>query len=334
MGPAAVSWTRILFATSSHDSVPAAVVEKVAGLVSALGGEIELFHAVADPQIDQAAGHGCLSHDIESYIERCAGAQQARLERVADRLRAHGLRVGTSVRWDYPAHEGIVRQVLQRHSHLLIAQSTRTAHAAPLLLTHTDFKLIETCPCPVLLVKSMRPYTQGRIVAAVDPLHAHDEPAALDDAILDTAQVIADASSAQLLLLHARAPWSDAARLSAKLHRDPTTGEGDPQALYRSKVEARVRELARRHQIGDDSVFIVEGLATQVVPAFARERSADIVVMGAVSRSLLKRILIGYTAERVIDALDCDLLIVKPPAFRTPVSRASVHRIEFRESGR
>ena len=179
----------------------------------------------------------------------------------------------------------------------------------------------------------MRAYTQGRIVAAVDPLHAHDEPAALDDAILDAARVVAGAVSAHLLLLHARAPWSDAARLSAKLRRDPATGEGDPQALYRGKVEARVRELARRHYIRDDSVFVVEGLAEQVVPAFARERSADIVVMGAVSRSLLKRILIGYTAERLLDALDCDLLIVKPPGFRAPVSRTPVHRIEWPETG-
>ena len=323
-----MSWTRILFAMSSPDSVPAAVIDKVAALASALGAKVELFHAVVDPQIDQAAGRGCLSYDLENYIGRCTDGHQAKLERVAAQLRAQGLRVGTSVRWDYPAHEGIVRQVLQRESHLLIAQSTR------LLPTHTDFRLIETCPCPLLLVKTMRPYIQGRIVAAVDPLHAHDEPAALDDAILDAARVVADAISAQLLLLHARAPLSDAARLSAKLRRDPTTGEGDPQALYRGKVEARVRELARRHHISDDSVFVVEGLAAQVVPAFARERSADIVVMGAVSRSLLKRILIGYTAERLLDALDCDLLIVKPPGLRAPESRAPIRRIECPETGR
>jgi universal stress protein E len=37
--------------------------------------------------------------------------------------------------------------------------------------------------------------------------------------------------------------------------------------------------------------------------------------MGAVSRSALERMLIGQTAEQVLDAVDCDVLVVKPPDF-------------------
>jgi universal stress protein E len=36
------------------------------------------------------------------------------------------------------------------------------------------------------------------------------------------------------------------------------------------------------------------------------------VVIGAVSRSRLDRVLIGNTAERVLDKLECDVLVVKP----------------------
>ena len=46
---------------------------------------------------------------------------------------------------------------------------------------------------------------------------------------------------------------------------------------------------------------------------------ASVVVMGAVSRSALTRLFIGHTAERVIDALKCDVLIVKPRRFKTRV---------------
>lgn len=35
-------------------------------------------------------------------------------------------------------------------------------------------------------------------------------------------------------------------------------------------------------------------------------------VMGAVSRSRLDRLLVGNTAERVMDNLECDVLVVKP----------------------
>ncbi len=49
------------------------------------------------------------------------------------------------------------------------------------------------------------------------------------------------------------------------------------------------------------------------LPAVARSVRAGLVVMGAMSRSGLKRIFIGNTAEQVLDSLQCDVLIVKPP---------------------
>jgi universal stress protein E len=45
--------------------------------------------------------------------------------------------------------------------------------------------------------------------------------------------------------------------------------------------------------------------------------------MGAVSRSGLKRVFIGNTAERVLDELPCDVLVVKPPSFKSAVSQRS-----------
>jgi universal stress protein E len=52
------------------------------------------------------------------------------------------------------------------------------------------------------------------------------------------------------------------------------------------------------------------------LPILARSLRARAVVMGAVSRSPVKRALIGSTAERVLDAMPCDILIVKPKEFR------------------
>jgi universal stress protein E len=49
--------------------------------------------------------------------------------------------------------------------------------------------------------------------------------------------------------------------------------------------------------------------------AVAAECRADIVVMGAPSRSDLKRALIGSTAERALEAMPCDVLVVKSPDF-------------------
>jgi universal stress protein E len=58
-----------------------------------------------------------------------------------------------------------------------------------------------------------------------------------------------------------------------------------------------------------------------VIQHVADDTRADIVVMGALARSGLKRLLIGNTAERMLDRLNCDVLIVKPREFRSPVAR-------------
>ena len=59
------------------------------------------------------------------------------------------------------------------------------------------------------------------------------------------------------------------------------------------------------------------------LPAKAAEINADVVVMGAVARNRWKRLFIGATAERTLEHLPCDLLIVKPDWFKTPVDLES-----------
>jgi len=102
----------------------------------------------------------------------------------------------------------------------------------------------------------------------------------------------------------------------------------DVHGAYWNGVREPVSALARRHDVREEYVDVLEGDAAELLPRVARSQSAHILVMGAVSRSRIGRALIGHTAERVLDALECDVLIVKPPDFKTPVSRGSTRHIE------
>ena len=233
----------------------------------------------------------------------------------------------TSVRWDTPIHEGIVRQVQRLKPSLLVAQSSRKARAARLVFTQADYKLIETCPCPVLFIKNGRPYSDTMVIAAVDPERSHGKPTALDDGILDMAVMIRNALGGRLRVFHALAPWEYTVRMNRELRNLPTVLQEDVRGAYWNKTKDKVVALARRHDIGDEYVDVVEGDAAELLPHIASSQSAQIVALGAVSRSRIGRALIGHTAERVLDALECDVLIVKPPGFQTPVRRESTHHI-------
>jgi universal stress protein E len=63
------------------------------------------------------------------------------------------------------------------------------------------------------------------------------------------------------------------------------------------------------------------GEVASELESVVRRTKAAIVVMGAVSRSGLRRVFIGNTAETVLDRLSCDLLVVKPRSFVTQVPK-------------
>jgi universal stress protein E len=301
-------------------------IGKVSRLALALDAEIELFHCIYDAEVARPglfASRGA-QENIHQFVE----CRRQQLEVLADRMRAGGVRVRTSVRWDYPTYAGIVRQVLRHKPSLLIAHPTERSPTARRLLGRTDFRLIETCPCPVLFIKTRRPYTDIVVLAAVDPGHAHDKPAALDAQILGWASRLRDALSARLLLFLAHVPWEQAMQAQAQLRQAPEVVGADVVGARHDSVEAGILALAQEYSVPRQRVRIAEGSAPEALPRFAQQVKADIVVMGAVTRSRIGRLLIGHTAERVLDALESDVLVVKPPGFRSFVSPQSTHHVE------
>jgi universal stress protein E len=70
------------------------------------------------------------------------------------------------------------------------------------------------------------------------------------------------------------------------------------------------------HDVAAGRVHLEQGSASEVLPRLAEGLGAALLVMGAVSRSRLQEVFLGSTAERVLDRVGCDVLIVKPPDFR------------------
>jgi len=83
------------------------------------------------------------------------------------------------------------------------------------------------------------------------------------------------------------------------------------QVLRRSQIE----QLLDGYRIETANLHVDMGVAPQYVTRMAAECHADIVVMGAIARRSLKRVFIGSTAERVLETLPCDVLVVKAPDF-------------------
>ena len=182
----------------------------------------------------------------------------------------------------------------------------------------TDWELLRLSPVPVLLVKSGSAYRRPTVLAALDPGHAFAKSVKLDAAILRVARTISGALAGKLHAMHAflgvPSPLLNAELIGAHvLARVRQQRRASIRATFRRVLLHSGIPAARQH--------LVERYPFEAIPSVAREIRAAIVVMGAVSRSGLKRVFIGNTAERVLDGLPCDVLVVKPPRFRSQVSR-------------
>jgi len=311
-------WQRVMLAVSSADNVPSALLDRVGRIARGLQAEVDLFHCLYEPDIVQPRPHGA---PVDAVIAARVDERHRSLERLADTLRAQGLKAHASVRWDYPMYEGIIRQVLRHKPDLLILSAARTPDVSSRTLTYREARLIEECPCPLLLLKTPEVYSKGCVVAAVDPMHAYEVPEELDEAIIAAAKTMAHAlADAPVHVYHAVAPSPQSASGTPAAGSVQPPHDSGYQLARRATAAARVRELASLHNISGARVRVETGNVESALPDFAREVHADIVVMGAVSRTYPERARFGHTAEKVLDAVHCDVLVVKPQGFQTPVS--------------
>jgi universal stress protein E len=313
---------RILVAIADPSSRAQPALDKGVQLARRTGAQIEVFHCLFNPYVqgERIYGSRGAARDIEALVEMT----RRRLEQCAAARAGAKLRMRVSVRWDYPAHEGIVRQAMRHRADVVVAESHRHRKTARLFLSNTDWQLIRLCPVPLLLVKTSRAWTGAKVLAAIDPLHTHAKPTALDPRILKIGAQLARAFGSQLHAVHAHAPLIG---YTPGLMTEPLPYRitGRQAREYAKRVRKNVIAETRRFALSERRVHVIEGEPGRILPQTARRLGAQIMVMGAVSRSGLKRLFIGNTAERVIDELPCDVCVVKPPGFRTLVSARPHH---------
>jgi universal stress protein E len=239
-----------------------------------------------------------------------AERSRRQLERAANRLRREEIIVNTAIQTGYPAHEAILRQIRLTKADLVVIEARKHNAFARLLLTQTDFELIRRCPVPLLIVKGRSAWRSPRILAALDPFHTNDKPSALDGEIVDAARALGAAVHGSVHAAHVFRPL---VRYVPEVAIGPTLAALPAQEkAHDSAVRRRFQETLARYDIPKNKGHLVCGDPAIELPRLARSIRAGVVVMGAVSRTGLKRIFIGSTAEHVLDSLQCDVLVVKP----------------------
>ena len=201
-------------------------------------------------------------------------------EQLAAPLRAEGLDVSVEVRWGKSVQQTVLDRVAERQPDLVFKASKNHGLLQRLFLSNSCWQLIRKCPVPLWLVH--RAEWQGHKLAASLGLEAH--------------------------YLHCYAPLPRTLVFDAELIADY---EGYAQRCAQQHRQA-FEQLLAPYALQAHQQHLLEGFAEERIPQFVEQSGIDLLLMGAVSRSHLDRALLGNTAERILEAVHCDLLVLKP----------------------
>ena len=289
-------------------------------LAAAVGAPLELFACEFDQAME--GSHFRITERLEAARMARVEARRVWLESVAEPLRAEGLEVRTQAVYANPRHEAVARRALETGAAFVVMRTHFHEWLTRATLSAADWQLIRICPAPLMLVKGGTWPEAPKLLAAVDPSHRDDRHAQLDHTIMDLAEQLDTALNAKTWVAHcifSMASLESTAALSMMpeaLGSSPEDYAGD----LVQQLRAAVLRLLEGRKVPASRMRIVEGRPEKELPRLVDELEIDLLITGGISRSRIEQVFIGGTAERLLDRIRCDLLVVKPPGFRCPLA--------------
>ncbi len=192
--------------------------------------------------------------------------------------------------------------------------------------------MLKTCPCPVLLVRSIlpKPYRHRCICAGVyqdeNPGGHRDDRYAINHKILEHATWLAAAQFAELHIVHAWEAYGEQHVRSGRSHLQFDADDYVEREQKRNKKALNTCLSELRESVASDVLpafnpvcHLVKGSHRDEIVRLAASMEADMVVVGDLVHSGITGLIVDSTATAIIKHLDCAVLVVKPPEFVTPV---------------
>ena len=246
------------------------------GIHRAIDASLHVYCCINSESVALVQGEG---------VDEAKKATQARvagwLERLVAQSRADGLDVHTEVEWNDDWRKAIVRAAERQGSSLVIKNMTPHSRFVRMLRETSDWTLIRECNCPILLVKTGRPYQIRKILAAVKHNPDNEDYEKANDNVLAVARA-----------------WAE--DMGAELHA---------VSCYEFTDRPDRQRFADRCGLPRNQVSAASGAPEEVISEIARDRGSDVVVIARVARAESPDA-IGKTARKLIDEIDTEVLIL------------------------
>ena len=272
----------------TSDKQPA--LERAAALARKGKSKITAFSAVykaVDDMVDansRRSGKREFLKDWESTVKK-----------MLQPYKESGLKVSADTYWTADWYAAVSRAAMRADADLVIKSTFRHGKLQRLLHSTSDFTIMRHSPSPVLLVREGKP-TNGKLILAALDLESTDEGhIGLNNSVMKHAHELSEFTGLPLHVIAATSRKPEFSHVLAGVEEQ----DGGIQAT-----------LAHAFGIQTENFHLIKGAAQNVIPAMSAKLNADVLVLGVSARSGIKGVMVGTTAKKVLDKLDCDVLAV------------------------
>lgn len=208
--------------------------------------------------------------------------------------------------------ESIENVVAEYVPDLVIKVCRRHHRLDEYVLGHNDWSLMSVSKQPVLFLRPQSwPRADAlRLAVMIDPLHARGQPAELDNRVVSAANELIDGSQGSMTLLHAYQAMPLKAVLDDSLMIDYARLQ---QRLEKKHLAAMQRFNDQLPPVIKDHLppgVVLTGEPTHELASYCNQQQIDVSCIGYLRRGGWESLMLGSTAEQIMESLDGDLLVV------------------------
>jgi nucleotide-binding universal stress UspA family protein len=284
---------RVLLSTDGSEHSEGAVREAIK-LAKKCGSKLTALSVIdTNPEFDALA---------PQIMEKKGKEARQNLEAVQARAGKEGVLCDISVREGEDSYKYIVDEAVKNKSTMIVMGRRGRTGLKRLMMGSVTARVIGHAPCNVLVVPKAAQLEFTNIVVATDG--SKHSLAAASEAV-----GLAKRNGSALTII-AVVP----SELLTPVDIDFTVNQREliaEKEMQEAEKNARiVKEAAQKEGVAVKA-FIMSGKPADAIIEIAREKRADLIVLGSHGRTGIERLLMGSVAERVIVLASCPVLVVK-----------------------
>jgi nucleotide-binding universal stress UspA family protein len=287
-----------ILAATDFSSTARAGVDWATELAQAHGARIELVHSLLVPS--RATDFVPSPPDFTEALQEAASG---RLNEITDYVRGKGVEVSAELKLGVPS-QVILETARQKNADLIVIGTRGLSGLRHLLLGSTAERVVQHAHCPVLTVHPGDADKHRSIDTVLVPTDFSQDAETAYSAALE---LLGRGNGTKVILLHVyHLPYEYTAYGTIPTSLDYFK---DVEGAAEDRLTALTEELkGKGFQV---ETIAREGFPPEVILAEAEAAGADLIAMGTHGRTGLAHLVLGSTAERVVQRADCPVLTLR-----------------------